>query len=176
MDDDVAPDTLYRDVREHRDGTGETRRTLSWIWMTKSQAPNPDDETDNILRVEWAKSRARAMRCQEEVLLLKEEMRRVIAFLGWKVEWWKARQMARTDVTNKDLLEGLQAYAKVQADLQKTLREDFCAIWKLPLDDTPVPDDDGEDDDDGNDSDGDEEEDSNDEEILDEDLDNNVAG
>ena len=174
MDDDMAPDTLYRDVRERRDGTGETRRTLSWIWMTKSRAPNPDDETDNILRVEWAKSRARATRCREEVLLLKEEMRRVIAFLGWKVEWWKARRTARTDVTNKDLLKGLQAYAEVQADLQKTLREDFCAMWKLPLDDTPVPDDDDEDDDGGDDS--DEEEDSDDEEIVDEDLDNNVTG
>ena len=114
------------------------------------------------------------MRCWEEVLLLKEEIWRVIAFLGWKVEWWKARRTARTNITNKDLLEGPQAYAKVQADLQKTLREDFCAMWKLPLDDTPVPDDDDKDDDGGDDS--DEEEDRDDEEIVDEDLDNNVTG
>jgi len=174
MDDDrdVAPETLYQDVRERRDGTGETRRTLSWIWTTKSRAPNPDDETDNILRVEWAKSRARAARCQEEVLLLKEEMRRVIAFLGWKAEWWIARRTGRTDVTNKELLEGLQAYAEVQADLQKTLKEDFCAIWKLPLNDTSAPDDDSEDDEDDDSGEDDDNEDSDNEETLDEDLHN----
>ena len=174
MDDDrdVAPETLYQDVRERRDGTGETRRTLSWIWTTKSRAPNPDDETDNILRVEWAKSRARAARCQEEVLLLKEEMRRVIAFLGWKAEWWIARRTGRTDVTNKELLEGLQAYAEVQADLQKTLKEDFRAIWKLPLNDTSAPDDDSEDDEDDDSGEDDDNEDSDNEETLDEDLHN----
>jgi len=159
MGDDVAAVSLLPEVRTRRDGTGETRRTLSWIWTTKSQTPNVDDETDDILRVEWAKSRARAARCREEVLLLKEEMRRVIAFLGWKMEWWTDRRATRTDVTNKDLLEGLQAYAEVQADLQKALKEDFCTKWTLPLSSETTGLDNDTEDDDEDDADEDDEDD-----------------
>ena len=36
IDDDVADENLFEQVRKKRDGTGETRRMLSWIWMTKS--------------------------------------------------------------------------------------------------------------------------------------------
>ena len=156
MDDDVADKNLFEQVCERRDGTGETRRTLSWIWTTESRTPNPDDKSDDILRVEWAKSRARAARCYEEVLLLKEEMRRVIAFLDWKAAWWVDRQGARTDVTKTDLQEGLYAYAETQADLQKALAEEFCAIWKVPLNDSPASFEEDVDDDDDDDDDGDE--------------------
>lgn len=130
--DDVENITLLNERRERRDGTGETRRTLSWIWTTKSRSPNPDDEGDDILQTEWAKSRARAARCQEEILLLKEEMRRVLAFLNWKSSWWLNRRNSRVDITS-DIVEGLQAYAETQADLQQSLKEHFCTIWKSPL-------------------------------------------
>ena len=162
MDDDVADDILFEQVRERRDGTGETHRALSWIWTTESRTPNPDDGSDDILRAEWAKSRARAARCREEVLLLKEEMRRVIAFLDWKAAWWVDRRGARKDVTNKDLQEGLYAYAETQADLQKALEEEFRTIWKVSLNDSPASleddiddgDEDDDDDDEGGDDDG----------------------
>ena len=36
IDDDVADENLFEQVREKRDGTGETRHMLSWIWTTKS--------------------------------------------------------------------------------------------------------------------------------------------
>jgi len=163
IDDDVADESLLEQVREKRDGTGETRRTLSWIWMTKSRVPNPEDKSDDILQVEWAKSRARAVRCWEEVLLLKEEMRRTIAFLDWKSRWWMDRQGARTDITSKELQEGLHAYTEIQADLQKMLKAEFHAIWKVLLSDSTASlednedgdDDDGDDDDDDDDGDGD---------------------
>jgi hypothetical protein len=161
MGDDVADESLLEEVREKRDGTGETRRTLSWIWTTKSRTPSPDDESDDILRVEWAKSRARAARCREEVLLLKEEMRRTIAFLDWKTKWWMDRQGARTNVTSKELREGLDAYAEVQADLQKMLKEEFCAIWKVSLNDSTEDDVDDDDDDEDGDS-GDDDDDGDD--------------
>ena len=91
--------------------------------------------------------------------MLKEEMRRVIAFLDWKAGWWIDRRGTRKDITNKDLLEGLSAYAEVQADLQRMLKEEFCSIWKLSLDDSTAThdDDNGADpsdsDDDGDDDD-----------------------
>jgi hypothetical protein len=40
------------------------------------------------MRVEWAKTHARANRQKEEVLLLTEEMRHVVAYLDWKASWW----------------------------------------------------------------------------------------
>ncbi|KAJ7302318.1 hypothetical protein DFH08DRAFT_978038 [Mycena albidolilacea] len=40
------------------------------------------------LRIEWAKTRARAWRWTEEVDLVEEEMRRVLEFQRWKAEWW----------------------------------------------------------------------------------------
>ena len=60
-------------------------------------------------------------------------MRHVVMFLDWKTKWWMDHQEARAGV-KKDLLEGLQVYAEVQADLQMMLKENFCTIWGLPLD------------------------------------------
>jgi len=74
--------SLQPQERTRRDGTGETRRTLSWIWTTQ-RADSSDDEQDDILRAEWSKSRARATRTWEEVLMLKEEMRRVLESQPW---------------------------------------------------------------------------------------------
>lgn len=91
---------LFDDERTRRDGTGETRRTLSWIWVSDAATaallddgiPDEEDEEDitrseEILQAEWAKSRARATRWTEEVMLLKEEMRRALAFLNWRAQW-----------------------------------------------------------------------------------------
>jgi hypothetical protein len=172
-DDDVAgigsaSIDLMTEKRGKRDGTGQTRRTLSWIWTSGTRSSNPEDEGDDILQVEWAKSRVRVGRCREEVLLLKEEMRRVIAFLEWKTTWWMDRQTMRggvSDEVSRDLQEGLTAYAQGQADLQKSLREHFCTLWRLPL--VSDGDDDGGN---GSDQDDDNDEEDDDGEVEDEDV------
>jgi hypothetical protein len=120
---------LIPEKRDRRDGTGETRRMLSWIWLTGNNAGN--HEGDEILQIEWAKSRARAARAVEEVLLLKEEMRRVIEFLRWKSEWWMSRTGRRPADTALD--EGLRAYAHKQSLLQKGLSQQFQTTWRAPL-------------------------------------------
>ena len=127
---------LLPEKRDRRDGTGETQRTFSWIWLT---AVNPDDDGDEILQMEWAKSCARANRAREEVLLLKEEMRRVIEFLKWKSQcWlWKAEDRRAGD----DLAEGLLAYSHKQASLHKGLSQHFRTIWQAPLQDINLPQD-----------------------------------
>ncbi|KAJ3503439.1 hypothetical protein NLJ89_g8431 [Agrocybe chaxingu] len=154
--------TLLPEERSRRDGTGESRRTLSWIWLTKTTSNstdtdtdnyasmsvgtedkggqatpnnlnNNDDESDDILRSEWAKSRARAARGKEEVLLLREEMRRVLQFLEWKAQWWLQRAALHTG--DKAQMEALQAYAHAQAALQRSLAADFRAAWEKPLGD-----------------------------------------
>jgi hypothetical protein len=130
----VANFTLFNDDRTQRDGTGETRRTLSWIWLNQSIEA---DTNDDILRAEWAKSRARAARAEEEVLLLKEEMRRTLAYLEWKAEFWMARANCREN-EDCELREGLKSFALAQARLQKQLAEHFRKLWRAPLQDPPA--------------------------------------
>ena len=151
-DNNNANITLFNEPRGRRDGTGETRRTLSWIWTTNSNAASPEDSSDDILRAEWAKSRARAARATEEVLLLREEMRRVLEFLAWKADWWSRQVSWRKDI-NKDLAEGVCAYAHTQVDLQTTLSTEFRTIWRAPLDDATHAEDPTSEDDDPNTSD-----------------------
>ncbi|KAF7980030.1 hypothetical protein HWV62_40156 [Athelia sp. TMB] len=87
--------------------SGESRRTLSWIWMSTQ---GDDKEMNECLRVEWAKCKARQARWHEELMLLQEEMRRVIAFSYARATWWKGRPEQRPNVDSA-LAEGLQAYA-----------------------------------------------------------------
>ena len=47
IDDEERDIRLINEERERRDGTGETRRTISWIWM--SRTPNTGNEGDDIL-------------------------------------------------------------------------------------------------------------------------------
>ncbi|KAF9564716.1 hypothetical protein CPC08DRAFT_720776 [Agrocybe pediades] len=82
-----------------------------------------------------AKSRARAARAKEEVLLLKEEMRRVLQYLEWKSRWWRDRQTLGVDVS-RDLAEGIRGYAISQAEVQESLAKHFRKLWEAPLKDS----------------------------------------
>ncbi|PBK63848.1 hypothetical protein ARMSODRAFT_990134 [Armillaria solidipes] len=124
------------DDRGLHGGTGETRRTLSWIWLTTTiNLEDGTDKNDEILRSEWCRSRARAKRSEEEVLLLREEMRRVLCFLRWKAEWWVQRIERRDVQRDEGLREGLRVYAGRQRDLQLALRARFQELWTTPLED-----------------------------------------
>ncbi|KAF7976896.1 hypothetical protein HWV62_5451 [Athelia sp. TMB] len=87
--------------------SGESRCTLSWIWMSTQ---GDDKEMNECLRVEWAKCKAHQAHWHEELMLLQEEMCRVIAFSYARATWWKGRPEQRPDVDSA-LAEGLQAYA-----------------------------------------------------------------
>lgn len=80
-----------------------------------------------VLRVEWAKSRARVQRWNEEVLLLKEEMRRTRQFLAWRADQWESI----TDLSHKDteITAGAIAYAHRQAAVQCALLSRFTFLW-----------------------------------------------
>ncbi|PPQ77567.1 hypothetical protein CVT26_006159 [Gymnopilus dilepis] len=129
--------TLLVEERARRDGTGETRRTLSWIWITGQVTDDPNNANDDILRAEWAKSRARAARAREEVLLLREEMRRTLVFLAWKSDWWM-KQAARRAVDGA-LAEALDAYCHSQSALYSALAVRFRELWQNPLNDIDAP-------------------------------------
>lgn len=83
------------------------------------------------MRSTYARAQAHYLRWQEEVLFLKEEMRRGPEFMLWKARWWLARD-GRRDSVASDLLGGLQAYsarqAAMYAGLAKRLVEQFSVV------------------------------------------------
>lgn len=83
------------------------------------------------LRVEWAKAKARAERWEEEVVLLNEEMRRVLMYCSWKEEWWREQLKDRVVTLDVDdpLAEGLKAYAYRQSALESRIRSQWQAKW-----------------------------------------------
>lgn len=66
------------------------------------------------VRREYLKARARKHRWNEEVELLKEEMRRVLRYLQWRADWWRARETRWEDL-DAEVSDGLRAYAARQA-------------------------------------------------------------
>lgn len=176
---------LFDDERTRRNGTGETRQTLSWIWVSEDTTtglpenddgiPDEEDEDDimrseEILQAEWAKSRVRATCWSEEVMLLKEEMRRALAFLNWRARWWEKKPTKWTGTTSP-LEEGLQAYSHGQAVIQKRLAIHYERLWLDPLNNNGTVDvqmntvdETADDDDDDNESEGEDHDTPNDEE------------
>jgi hypothetical protein len=98
------------------------------------------------LRVEWCKSRARAMRWTEETLLLLEEMRRTLKFLDWQACFWveHMKVLDNDDVPAEystvnlvgsrtlalERNEGVRAYALRQAAVRTHLRDHFKNLWR----------------------------------------------
>jgi hypothetical protein len=121
-----------REMAEGEEGVSEGRRSLSWIWKTIGVVGAKEDQIlHDSLRVEWCKSRARAMRFTEEVELLEEEMAHVLQYLEWQEGWWRARGLCLGwEGIPKANTEGLHAYAERQAALRRSLREHFTTLWK----------------------------------------------
>ena len=70
------------------------------------------------MRGEWAKAMAWADRWEEDIILLNEEMRRVLKFCTWKADWWTKQVLLRQGL-DAPLAEGLHAYAAGQADMEQ---------------------------------------------------------
>jgi hypothetical protein len=69
------------------------------------------------------------MRWGEEVKLLREDMRRVLAFLLWHADWWEREGGGWSGLDAEDA-EGLFAYAQRQADVRRFLHEHFEHMWR----------------------------------------------
>ena len=122
---------------------------VSWIWRVKGSTGNGEDEGLNnsksflveyivvlsfltALCVEWAKARARSLCWSEEVMLLKEEMRRVWKTLEWKASWWDDHQEGWPGL-DAAASEAVRAYAAQQASIQRNLHARFTHLWDQPL-------------------------------------------
>jgi hypothetical protein len=69
------------------------------------------------------------MRWSEEVIFLREEMRRVAAFLEWDAQEWEGRKMLHTGLRG-EVEEGMLAYAYKQAHLRRSRRTAFLHLWR----------------------------------------------
>jgi hypothetical protein len=71
------------------------------------------------------------MRWCEEVILLKEEMRRFKAFMQWQANWWETQVRV---VDDSMLKEGLDAYASRQGWLRESMRSQVEYLWRFCAD------------------------------------------
>jgi hypothetical protein len=67
-------------------------------------------------------------RWEEEVVIVQEEMRRVIAYHEWKAQWWRS-QVARGSDTDDSRVHGVTAYAEKQAHLSEQLAWKCAERW-----------------------------------------------
>jgi hypothetical protein len=104
----------------------------SWIWRSSITVVSPD-EVNEDMRVEWAQCVARADRWEEEVILLQEEMRRVVQFLDWRSTTWLAKADSRTSAVAPTVLAGLSAYANKQGSVFRNLAVRFSQCWRSVL-------------------------------------------
>ena len=138
----------------------EGNHTPSWIWRgapTSDGAVSGYNEGSSCFswlfdihltlflayQLEWSKSYTRSQRWQEEVELLKEEMRRTLEFFKWKSSVWLAKTSLKSNQSlSPALREGLNAYAFRQADVYMSLHDHFLSLWKgltTPNPDHPAP-------------------------------------
>ncbi|TFK61214.1 hypothetical protein BDN72DRAFT_778493, partial [Pluteus cervinus] len=144
----ILKDEDIHSLEKKKAEPAEGRRKVSWIWgvLGDGDVTMENDELKDDLRVEWCKSRARSKRWKEEVLLLQEEMRRVLMFFESEAKVWRSRAdfsmffdsesktwKSRTEVSKANLdevgFEGFSAYALQQAALRFELKCNFETLW-----------------------------------------------
>lgn len=136
----VAPfqmTSLSRSKRPVSNSASENVPDRFWIWGIHGAAimkdidadsTNEAQKVDPALRVEWAKPKARRDRWNEEVILVNEEMRRVLAYFGWKANWWL--ELALNFSHGKSAEDdGAIAYSNKQANNLKNLAATFREMW-----------------------------------------------
>ena len=122
---------------------GNSRFEPSWIWLVPRVRCTPkmgdsEELLNDSLQVEWAKVWARKQRWEEEVLLIQEEMRRVVKFHEWKSHWWRSqagRQQSGADIS---ILHGAKVYAEKQSYVCECLAYSCVMSWWPELKDDDI--------------------------------------
>ncbi|KAJ7430009.1 hypothetical protein B0H11DRAFT_1765883 [Mycena galericulata] len=115
--------------------SGETHKTLSWIWYGISAKEGADEKLHEALRVEWCKAYSRSKRWREDLVMVEEEMRRTIEFGEWAEKRWTTRATMRTQMlgTSKPMTpeveEGVRAYALEHADRERRTNAQLIKSW-----------------------------------------------
>lgn len=145
LDPNGSWSTRFKELKkEHISGPGKdphdtsnSRYEPSWIWLvprvvgpSNAETTIGEDEFKETMRVEWSKARARMRRWSEELLIIQEEMRRVIVYQKWKAAWWRERSSLR-DHVDVTISSGISGYAYKQAAICLRIAE-RCAVHWLP--------------------------------------------
>ena len=108
---------------------------LSLLWY-------PSNHSLPAFRVEWSKARARSERWREEVMILREEMRRTLTSLLFFSNMWIGRGGPSTLILlsrDPNICEGLTAYANRRSHTFASLHHRFHSMWNgLEKGDNPV--------------------------------------
>ncbi|KAJ7041759.1 hypothetical protein C8F04DRAFT_1176850 [Mycena alexandri] len=115
-----------------RNAPGESRRVMSWMWTAPGALDDKEARLHDSVHVEWSRMRARKTRWEEEVMTLREEMRRVLRYLAWQSEWWREHAEVREHLDSLEIAAGLRGYTLKQADLHDRLAGFFERKWKMP--------------------------------------------
>nr|GAT58314.1 predicted protein [Mycena chlorophos] len=124
----LAKINTSRGARPSRNIPSKSRRIMSWIWTAPGAFDDDEAHLHDSLRIEWTRAMARRDRWFEEVLLLEEEMRRVLRYLQWQSDWWTT-QAGRREVTDPALTAGLRAYALQSSTHSLRLMGYFKSKW-----------------------------------------------
>ncbi|KAJ7712107.1 hypothetical protein B0H16DRAFT_1744534 [Mycena metata] len=108
---------------------GTSRTVMSWIWAARGALDDGEADLHESLQVEWAHAKARKNRWEEEVNLIREEMRRVLRYLEWETGVWEERAGMEREDLSPEVRAGLKAYALKRADMHRSLG----AIWFTQL-------------------------------------------
>ncbi|KAJ7739034.1 hypothetical protein DFH07DRAFT_752337 [Mycena maculata] len=119
-------------ARAPRNAPGTSKKVMSWIWTAPGVLDDAEERLHESVRVEWARACARKNRWEEEVMTLREEMRRCLRHLGWQARWWREHAALREDVS-QGTGAGLRAYALKQASWHDRLAWFFESKWKMPV-------------------------------------------
>lgn len=100
--------------------------------------PNLPHRYSTGLRIQWCKSRARAIRWQEECVLIQEELRRTFETLQWEgLQWLQRGRVVFPGETenNNHMFQARYAYASRQQNMRmqyvNVLREKWSGLQKL---------------------------------------------
>ncbi|KAK6992768.1 hypothetical protein R3P38DRAFT_3225083 [Favolaschia claudopus] len=110
---------------------GEDSHTLSWIWYRVGSGEAEGDELlEEALRVEWCKAYARTKRYDEEVRLVREEMRCTIAYGVTAEREWRRLAGEELAGATAELTEGQRAYAAEHAETKRARCADLEKRWR----------------------------------------------
>ncbi|KAJ7107309.1 hypothetical protein C8R43DRAFT_905798 [Mycena crocata] len=105
-----------------------SKKKFSWIW-TASGGPGADKDGMHDCELAAVYLEPRKNQWVEEVLLLREEMRRVMRYLRWRAAWWERRRDSRGTDMSRQVRSGLAAYVMRQAALHRAIARRFKTGW-----------------------------------------------
>ncbi|KAJ7669187.1 hypothetical protein DFH06DRAFT_944750, partial [Mycena polygramma] len=111
-----------------RNEPSDKRKVFSWIWTVGGGPGENEAHLHESVRMEWSKAKARKDRWVEEVMMLREEMKRVLRMLRTIQGEWQDRIGKRSEI-DPELAAGLKAYALRQVYVHRRLATAFHAGW-----------------------------------------------